>query len=297
MYQEPIGQVLQQARQKLGKTAKEVELDTKIRAKYIEALEKDNFATLPGSIYAKGFIKVYANYLGIESAPLIQQYKNLYEQENDLDITRMPANLRVKKKTRPSWFKFAVALGTISAIFIALIVWGAIVKNVSKEDRLIVQDIKTRKTSVTAVAAKTTVTTAKTGADSNSNNVPASKVGDRNNAVDSGTEDKAIDIKAKLTGINDDGSWVKVTVDGDKKFEGVIPGGETKSFKGSESVRVRIGKPNGIKLVINGKKVDVSELRATNGIIDKTFRAKDVDEMTNDTGQEENKAVIDNGER
>lgn len=296
MYQEPIGQVLLQARQKLGKITKEVELDTKIRAKYIEALEADNFAVLPGSVYTKGFIKVYANYLGIEPEPLIQQYKNLYEQENDLDIARMPSNLRVKKKKRPTWFKFAVAFGTISAVFVALIIWGAIVKNISNEDKVIVQDIKPRKTTVTAVAAKTTITTVKTSKDDNES-ASATEDDNSNSGLDSESKDKAVDIKAKLTGINDEGSWIRVTVDGEKQFEGVIPGGETKTFKGSKSVRIRIGKPNGIKLVLNGKKVNVSELKATDGIIDKTFRAKDIDEMTKDTGEEENKTVGDNGER
>ncbi|MCL6472502.1 MAG: DUF4115 domain-containing protein [Firmicutes bacterium] len=252
MYNESIGHILSEARHRAGKSIKEVEFDTKIRAKFIESLEKDDFDNLPSSIYTQGFIKTYANYLGIDHIPLIQQYRGLYAYKDESDLSSLSSNIRVKSKKRPAWFKPAVGIGAIAVLFISLIVWGAYQQFVSKEPKMVVQEVKTKKTVPTTVAA-TTVTT----------QAPAKL----------GVNDGKLDVIIKVTGIGDTGSWTKAFVDDKKAFEGIIHKGETKQFKGDSSVRLRIGNVTNVEIIYNGKKITSADYKTVNGIFDQTFTA------------------------
>lgn len=272
MYNEPIGEILAEARNKLGKNIKEVEFETKIRAKFIGALERDDFDCLPGSVYARGFIKTYAVYLGLDPEPLIQQYKLLYEQQdNSDDMPSISPNLRVAKKKRSRWFKPAIALGVVAAVFVGLITWGAVISNVSKEPKILVQDINTRGTSDTTVASVTVTTKKDAVIKEGKSDVdsPASTTTTTKPAVKP-VNDGKIAVTIKLTGINETGSWVLVEVDEEKAFVGLISNGESKLFKAYESIRVRAGNSPGLEVMLNGKKLP--QLETVNGIADKTFK-------------------------
>lgn len=73
-----IGPTLEKARLELGLTHEDVERVTKIRSRYLEAMERDDYDTLPGSVYAQGFLKTYANYLDLDGEKLAQELK--YQQ-------------------------------------------------------------------------------------------------------------------------------------------------------------------------------------------------------------------------
>lgn len=258
MHNEPIGQILSDARNRLGKSIKEVEFDTKIRAKYLDALERDDFDNLQATIYTQGFIKTYANYLGLDPIPLIQQYRGLYAYKDENNLESLSSNIRVKARKKPAWFKPAVAIGAIIALFIGLIGWGAYQQYVSRDPKVVVQDIKTRKPTSTTVAGTTVTTNAETNK--------------KSNLSSGGTEDNSTgNVVVKITAIGDTGSWTKVSVDGEKSFEGVIKKGETKEFKGSSSVRARIGNVTNVEIVYNGKKLAKTDYKTVNGIFDKTF--------------------------
>ncbi|MDI6715782.1 MAG: DUF4115 domain-containing protein [Actinomycetota bacterium] len=265
MQNESIGSILYETRIRLGKSVKEVELDTKIRAKYIDAMEHDDFMSLPGSVYAQGFLKVYANYLGLDPAPLVQLYKSTYLERNNYDMRKMPPKIRVKKKKRPRWFKLAVALGVIASIFVGLIVWGAVVQNMAKDRKIIVQNVKTRKTKPTVVASATTSTTEKRAQEQSSTNESSSPSGHRTDE-----NSNLQQIKLKLTGTDGTGSWVRVTVDEEKKFEGLISDGTSRTFEG-KSISIRVGNIAGLEILLNGKKVNKDDFEITNGIASKNF--------------------------
>ncbi len=69
-----IGQKLEAARRAKGVTVSEAGKATKILSKFIEAMEADDFGALSAPVYAKSFIKMYAQYLGIEAQPLVDEY-------------------------------------------------------------------------------------------------------------------------------------------------------------------------------------------------------------------------------
>lgn len=69
-----LGEKLCRARKRKGVDLIEAELETKIRAKYLEALESGDFELLPNDIYTKGFLTVYAQYLGLDAKNVTELY-------------------------------------------------------------------------------------------------------------------------------------------------------------------------------------------------------------------------------
>lgn len=72
---EEIGRRLREARVARGITLQEVEEETRIRKKYIEALESGRTVLIPGEVYVKGFLRTYGNFLGLDGEALVQEYK------------------------------------------------------------------------------------------------------------------------------------------------------------------------------------------------------------------------------
>lgn len=73
MTTEDIGQELIQARKARGLTLRDVERDTRISGKYLQALEDGRLEILPAPVYARAFMRTYAQYLGLDAASFVQQ--------------------------------------------------------------------------------------------------------------------------------------------------------------------------------------------------------------------------------
>ena len=85
-----IGRLLEQKRKERGLTLEEVEQATKIRKRYLTGLERENYAILPDAVYARGFLKTYANYLGLDGEALSQQLKSSRKTRSERGITYDP---------------------------------------------------------------------------------------------------------------------------------------------------------------------------------------------------------------
>jgi cytoskeleton protein RodZ len=73
-----IGNSLREARLRQGFELPRVEADTKIRAKYLRALEEEHFEVLPGDTYVKGFLRTYAEYLGLDGQLYVDEYNSRF---------------------------------------------------------------------------------------------------------------------------------------------------------------------------------------------------------------------------
>lgn len=81
-----IGATLREARMHARVDISEVEAATKIRAKYLRALENEEWTLLPGSTFTKSFLRTYAEYLGLDGRLLVEQYKQRYEGLADHEL-------------------------------------------------------------------------------------------------------------------------------------------------------------------------------------------------------------------
>lgn len=66
-----VGRTLREAREARGLSLREVQMELKIRQRYLEALETENLDLLPGRVYARGFLRSYARFLGLDAEPLV----------------------------------------------------------------------------------------------------------------------------------------------------------------------------------------------------------------------------------
>jgi cytoskeleton protein RodZ len=69
-----IGSSLREARVRRGVELGQVEADTHIRTRYLEALENDRFELLPGEAYVRGFLRTYADYLELDADLFVDEY-------------------------------------------------------------------------------------------------------------------------------------------------------------------------------------------------------------------------------
>ena len=76
----------------------EVESATKIRAKYLRALESEEWELLPGPTFVKTFLRTYAEYLELDARLLVEEYKQRFERPAGMDVT--PLNLRRQRRRR-----------------------------------------------------------------------------------------------------------------------------------------------------------------------------------------------------
>ena len=100
---ETIGQILKNAREKKGLTIEELEATTHIVARFIKALENEEFDVLPGEIYVKGFIKNLSDKLSLDADMVLERYnlqKNGIKSEQDL-LKNGKAIKNIKKNKEP----------------------------------------------------------------------------------------------------------------------------------------------------------------------------------------------------
>jgi cytoskeletal protein RodZ len=96
-----IGAMLREARMRERIDISEIEAQTKIRAKYLRALENEEWDLLPGSTYVKTFLRTYAEALGIDGRLLVEEYKLNHERPSELELQPiMPSASRERDRRR-----------------------------------------------------------------------------------------------------------------------------------------------------------------------------------------------------
>ena len=75
----PVGETLQLARERKGVDLYRAERDTKIRLRYLAALEDGAYEELPAPVYTKGFLRNYAIYLGLEPEEILERWRDEME--------------------------------------------------------------------------------------------------------------------------------------------------------------------------------------------------------------------------
>jgi cytoskeleton protein RodZ len=95
-----IGSTLRESRMRARIDISEVEVGTKIRAKYLRALENEEWDLLPGPVYVKSFLKTYGDFLGLDSRLLVDEYKRRYERPSDHEVRAMATTTRERDRSR-----------------------------------------------------------------------------------------------------------------------------------------------------------------------------------------------------
>jgi cytoskeletal protein RodZ len=113
-----LGEKLRKAREERGISISEVAEQTRISPHYLECIENNDYRTLPGGIFNKGFVKSYAKFVGIDEQEAVQDYTRLIaEQEGEADDTTKIYRPEVLTDDR-------TASSILPTIIIAIIILG-----------------------------------------------------------------------------------------------------------------------------------------------------------------------------
>lgn len=132
----PIGGILERTRQERGLSLRDVEDATKIRTRYLDGLEREDLSVLPDAIYVQGFLKTYANFLGLDGEGLAREFRNNrsprrdrqfnYERPRDSEFEQpiiSPGGLSGAERRRVS----SAAIFTVAlAVLVLAVVIGAL---------------------------------------------------------------------------------------------------------------------------------------------------------------------------
>ncbi len=118
-----IGSTLRDARIRRKIDIVAVESATKIRAKYLRALEDEEFEILPGPAYVKSFIRTYAVYLGLDANLLVDQYRSQHEKHEEYEMSPLSRQPVGRERPRPRRSIHPVLLvAAVLAVVLALLV-------------------------------------------------------------------------------------------------------------------------------------------------------------------------------
>jgi Helix-turn-helix domain len=116
-----IGNSLREARARQGLDIAQIELATKIRGKYLRAIEEEQFDALPAETYVKGFLRGYAEFLGLDGQLYVDEYDSRFVSDGHVEAPPRPAK-RARRPVDHSFERRAVLLGVVGVAALAALV-------------------------------------------------------------------------------------------------------------------------------------------------------------------------------
>ncbi|MFJ9828559.1 RodZ domain-containing protein [Streptomyces sp. NPDC101160] len=238
-----IGRALQQARVAAGLTVEEVSASTRVRAPIVQAIEEDDFSRCGGDVYARGHVRTLARAVGLDPAPLIEQYDAQHGgRPSPTPAAPLFEAERIRPEPRrPNWTAAMVAAIVAVVGFVGFTMFngtdpgtgGAVAEGPAPAT-------KAGPTAPAPAKPKPVkpATTKPVPSESAIAAVPADKV------------------TVKLTAVGDK-SWISAKAhDGKLLFDGLLQAGESKTFQDDERVDLILGNAGPIELYVNGKKIE-----------------------------------------
>jgi cytoskeletal protein RodZ len=266
-----LGQLLKKARLEKGISLDDMQETTKIRKRYLEAIEDGNYKVLPGNFYVRAFIKSYSESVGLDPNEVLRLYRNVIPASKTENQVEPKPRKRTGIKTSDRWSKRVTTLVFISFLcFILILMYYFIEKNNKTTDNT--QSTESQSKRITTKAADTLSPNSSPTAEPNSPTPQASipkplaevKLATSVNGVDYYKISKAVKIEVQIT-VTDD-CWFEIDeVSGttSKKMieQGTIKSGSPiRSWTVEHNVFLRLGKANAAQVKVNGISIPVGDL-------------------------------------
>ncbi len=258
---ESIGQLLKAERERRGLSLADVHDSTKITVQNLEAIEDDRFDYFPNRVYARAFLRDYANFLNMDSAALLTRY-----EEDWTSLREVP---KQPQTTTPIWRRIWIPV--MGMIVLALLLaagyygWTALER---KSDSPPAPSVSAPESDEQGGATLPPVSKIPT---------PEPKPEPKPQAQPEPEKPAVPDtVRLQVNAVRD--AWVRVKSDGVVKFEGMLAAGSSKTFEGKSSVSIRTGSAGALNLTLNDK--PLPSLGAVGQIADETYKIEDVRSST-----------------
>jgi cytoskeletal protein RodZ len=270
-----LGRILVEARTAKELSLADVEKATRIRQKYLEGFEKGDYASLPRGAVARGFLRTYATYLGLDPADALKRYS---QESGDADeetpiaevgkprlVDYRPVEVELLD-TRPNlgWLRWLVAL-VIVAVLAAVAWWflgrdGGAAFLATVIPALGPAPTATNTASVTPtrwIVTATPTSPSSPGAvtvmpTSDLLPLPTPTVQPTTTPTSRPTATPEVVARIALTVRVGQRAWMRVTADGLVVLEGTLEPGQAQSWEANNSLKVLTGNAGGIDLILNG---------------------------------------------
>jgi cytoskeletal protein RodZ len=261
-----FGENLRREREMRGVSLEEISTATKISMRFLQAIENEDFAKLPGGIFTRSFIRTYARYLGLDEERVLAEYHLAAQPKADFDLHRLSAS-------RPTPRRGVSRASLLGILFIAAIFAGGyalfrysrraaeVLPNPMSQARVATapasgpvstpQTSTPPPTSTMATGAPATGTVA--GSGSSSSPSPGAATSPGAPAAAAATNVPRTDTGLVLQVAATEQTWVAIEADGKTALQRVLNPQEVETLKARESFDVTTGNAQGIILTLNGE--------------------------------------------
>jgi len=255
-----IGAKLRQERVGKGLAIDDIARDTRISPRFLEAIETDDYSTLPGLLFARNFVRQYALTLQLDPDPLLAELPK--QDESTVPLPNPPA------RARSSYYRDRQLRSLLSSIVWLLLLAGAAglgayaykhlnysLRAAAPQARSIdtpagAPDLNSRPTK----PAPATIEQTQTAVEQTKEAAPTTTPPARSAPASASTSATAGPVQVSVTA--SERAWVQVSVDGKTTFIGTLTPNETKDISAAEQVTVLTGNAGALTISLNGKTLE-----------------------------------------
>jgi cytoskeleton protein RodZ len=286
-----LGEWLRQRREELGISLQQAEADTRIRIRYLEALEANDFESLPGSVAGRGFLRNYAAYLSLDPQEVVGRFLELGappapeipSAEEPSPFTAepfRPVPLHKMPSERSGWI-WLIPVAVILVAALAVLAWKGYptIAGWLATWRSANQPTPTQRASAllsTATHTPTAMTTATAPMTATPSQVtPTLELTLPPTFTPSPSPSPSppvytgIFLELVFTGT----SWIQVTADGVRQFQGELEPPTYRSWYGEQRIELRIGNAGAVLATVNGE--SLGTLGEPGEVVDRVFEVMD----------------------
>lgn len=239
-----LGTLLRESRERLGISLEKAETDTRIRYRFLAALEDEDYDALPGRVYVKGFLKTYASYLGLDAAHVVDLYNaslgtQSAEATRDVPLVEVPIE-------RPRDLRPLITVLAMVAVVLVLVAgyvrapWRAWLG--LEPPAVLATATPTAEPSPTQAPEQTAAPTA----------TPRPTATTTPQTTEAPTRTPIPGGQVIVTLVVTGRSWVQIVADGEVAYSGLLED-ETREWSATERIVARIGNAGAVNVTVNGE--------------------------------------------
>jgi cytoskeleton protein RodZ len=274
-----IGRILEQKRKERGLSLEDVEQATKIRKRYLTGLEREDYAMLPDAVYVRGFLKTYANYLGLDGEDVSRQLKSARKprRERGIDYNTNPESDFEEPLISPSGLtgtpKRKIPTSAIVTLIVALLALAAVIGTfyvvgrgvqASKQGNPPSEESPPRQEQRAVSDRERAPEAGPTKGDDSERNA-----GDRERGAEQSVPPDTLQVAIDVRGRP---SWILIQTDGTTAYEQIAQPGFSQTFEAEQQLYIKSGDAGAVKVEINGQ--DVGALGPAYEIVARNYTLK-----------------------
>ena len=244
-----VGEILQQARQKKHKEIDAIATQLCIRPRYLKALEMSDYQDFPGQTYALGFLRTYANYLGLDADALMSQYR---AERGGIEPEKLDMPIAEQQVLFPSLKYILLSVGIV---FFVWIFWYLLTYSDSSVDSLpeAMNEVIAEEQIVDVSTPAANMEAQVVGAPIDASFTPEANTAQRASVAESVPEHQKAAPLVEVVATDD--AWVEIVQDDELIFSRTMKKGEKYQVPdNAENIYLKTGNAGGIEIYVDGQK-------------------------------------------